>query len=138
MPTRAAEQAPSNPAQAAKSAATHAGAIARLELRRALVEVKAKLAQIGTGAGLAAGAGLLALYMLLFVLGAAAAGIATTLPVWSALLIVAGLLLVIIAVLALLARRALRCGLPPAPEAAIEEARLTAQALTENGNRRAP
>jgi hypothetical protein len=126
----------SNPAQAAKSAATHASAIARLELRLAVVEVKEKLAQIGTGTGLAAGAVVLTLYALLFVLGAAAAGIATTLPVWSALLIVAGILLVVTAVMLLLARRSLARGLPPAPEAAIEEARLTAQALTENGDNR--
>jgi heme A synthase len=76
----------------------------------------------------------MAFFTLAFALGTATAGIATTLPVWASLLIMTGFVLAVTATLALLARRIFREGLPPAPEQAIEEARLTARALTANGD----
>jgi hypothetical protein len=47
-----------------------------------------------------------------------------------------GALLVITAALFALGRRQIRRGLPPTPEQAIEEAKLTAQAVTTNGDHR--
>jgi len=137
MPTREAES-PKGTAAAAKGAARHAGAIARLEFRLALLELKQKLAGLGLGAGLAAGAALVALFGLAFALATVSAGIATALPVWAALLIMTGFLLTVTACLGGLALRAFRRGLPPAPEEAIEEAKLTARTLTRNGDHRDP
>lgn len=133
MPTPAAEQ--TSTAGAAKGAAAHASAIARLEVRLALAELKQKLASIGPGAGLVAGAAFLAVFAFAFVLATISAGIATAIPVWASLLIMTGFLLAITAVLAMLGIRMIRRGLPPAPEQAIQEAKLTAQAVTGNGDR---
>jgi putative superfamily III holin-X len=134
MPTRAAEER--STAGAAKGAAAHASAIARLEVRLALLELKQKLAEMGLGAGLGAGAALGAFFGLAFALATIAAGIATAIPVWAALLIMAGSLFAITALLLWLGLRVLRRGMPPAPEQAIEEAKLTARTLTRNGDRR--
>jgi hypothetical protein len=135
MPTRAVERERST-AGAAKGAATHASAIARLEVRLALVELKQKLAEAGVGAGLLAGAALVAFFGIAFALATVAAGISTAIPVWAALLIMTGFLGAVTAALVVLGRRALRRGLPPAPEQAIQEAKLTAHAVTRNGDYR--
>ncbi|HXZ56626.1 MAG TPA: phage holin family protein, partial [Gaiellaceae bacterium] len=74
----------------AKQVAEHASALARLEVELATLEVKRKIASLGRGVAFAAAAVLLLLYALGFGLAAAAAGIATELPFWGALLIVTG------------------------------------------------
>ena len=74
-----------------------------------------------------------ALYMLGFGLATIAAGLATTLDTWLALLIVTVMLLVIVAVLGLLGLSRIRKGTPPVPEQAIAEAKLTSEALKADG-----
>ena len=136
MPTHAAERGQASLPRAAKGVAARASAIARLELRLALVELKQKLSGLGIGAGLAGGAAVIGLFALAFALASITAGISTALPAWGALLIVTGLLLALTAGLLVLALRSLRRGLPPIPEQAIEEARLTTQTLGKNGEHR--
>jgi len=114
---------------AAKNFAEHLSALVRLELELAQLEINRKIGLIAKGAIMAAVAALLVLYMIGFGLAAAAAGIATQTPVWAALLIVTGVLLLAAAILALLAQRAIKKGAPPVPEQAIREARLTTEAL---------
>ena len=75
------------------------------------------------------GAAVLVVYALAFGFAAAAAGIATALPWWAALLIVMGVLLLIAAILVLVAKGLFQKGTPPVPEAAIREAKLTREAL---------
>jgi putative superfamily III holin-X len=118
---------------AAKELVDRARSIARLEVELALLEIKRKLVRLGLGLGLGAGAALFGLFALGFLAAGAAAGIAVVLPVWAALLIVGGGLLAGTFVLAILALRSIRAGTPPVPEEAIEEARLTTQALRANG-----
>ncbi len=73
------------------------------------------------------------LFALGFALAAAAAGFATFLPTWLALLLVAaGLLLLAVALAAAGIARA-RKATPPVPELALLEARLTTEAL-KNGS----
>jgi len=128
MPTRAAERERST-ADAAKGAAAHASAIARLEVRLALLEVKQKLAELGVGAGLAGGAALVGFFALEFGLATVAAGIATAIPVWAALLIMTGVVFLVAGLTGVLALGRMRRGTPPLPESAIEEARLTTEAI---------
>jgi hypothetical protein len=71
---------------------------------------------------------------LVLAVAAAAAAIATALPVWAALLIVAGACSAFAGMLALIAVRLLRRASPPVPTGAIEEARRTAEALRSNGD----
>jgi len=114
---------------AAKSVTEHASAIARLEVELAALELKKKVASLGIGIGLGAGAALLAVFGLWFVFATIAAGLATFLATWLALLIVTLLLFLLTGLLGLLARRAIKKGTPPVPEQAIEEAKLTTEAL---------
>jgi hypothetical protein len=133
MPTRAAESPGIGPA--AKLVAEHASAIARLETQLAVSEIKAKLATLGVGVGSGIAAAIFVLFVIGFAAASAAAGLATTMPVWAALLIVTGLLLLIAATFGAVAYVSIKKATPPVPEAAIEEARLTTEVLT-NGSRR--
>ena len=78
-----------------------ASALVRLELQLALAELKKKAAVLGVGIGLLVGAALLAVYGIGFALATAAAGLATTMSTWLALLIVTGAVFLVVAVLAL-------------------------------------
>jgi uncharacterized membrane protein YqjE len=117
----------------AKRVAEHASSLVRLELELAALELKAKLAVLGVGIGLAVGAGVFALFGLGFLFATVAAGLATVLPTWLALLIVTLGLLLIAAILGLVARAKIRKGTPPVPEQAIQELELTTSALKSNG-----
>jgi hypothetical protein len=140
MPTLATELPPgahddAGLGPAAKGVVDHASALARLEVRLALLELKAKLAALGVGIGLVAGAGIFALYTLGFGLAAVAAALATVVSTWLALLIVAAVLLAVTGTLGLLGRRAIKRGVPPLPEQAIEEAKRTSDAVRADGDR---
>lgn len=118
---------------AAKLVSERASALVRLELQLAAAELKEKMSEIGVGIGLLVAAGVFALFAIGFGLATIAAGIATTLPMWAALLIVTGGLIVLVAILALLGRAKVQKGTPPVPEQAIVEAKLTTEAL-KNGH----
>jgi putative superfamily III holin-X len=134
MPTRAGEASDERRGlgAAAKLVSERASAIVRLEIQLALAELKQKLAALGVGIGMLVGAALFGFFMLAFLLAAVAAGIATVLSTWLALLIVAGGLFLLVGGLATLGLGAIRRGTPPVPEQAIEEAKLTTEAL-KNG-----
>src|SRR5918996_3785576 len=110
MPTRVAEMNGKGMATATKQVTDHAVAMAKLELKLALLELKDKVAALGLGAGLLVGAAVFALFALGFALAAAAAGVATVLSTWLALLIVAGAVFSVAGALALLGRRSLKRG----------------------------
>ena len=132
MPTRETETT-QGVGEAAKTVAEHASALVRLELELASLELKRKVVALGVGIALAAGAALFLLYMIGFVFATIAAGFATTVSTWLALLITAGILLVFAAILGALAVGRFKKGTPPVPEQAIREAKLTADALKGDG-----
>jgi len=103
--------------------------IARLNLELAKLEAKQKATALGIAGGLALGAVALVLYAIGFSFAALAAGLSESLPVWASLLIVVGIMVLIAAILALLARRFARKASPPKPEQAIEEAQRTMETL---------
>jgi hypothetical protein len=119
---------------AAKRVADHAKALVNLELELAALELKRKLGALGTGIGLVVGAAIFGLFAMGFLLASAAAGLATTMSTWLAILIVAVTLLLIAAVLALVGLSAIKRGTPPVPEQAIQEAKLTGEAIRSNGS----
>jgi hypothetical protein len=108
-------------------------ALARLEVELATFELRRKAAALGAGAGLLALAVLLGLFALGFLLATAAAALATFVSTWLALLVVGGSLVLAAALAGLLGAALLRRGTPPVPEQALEEARLTGDALRGNG-----
>jgi hypothetical protein len=118
---------------AAKQVAEHASALARLEMELAQLELKQKVANIGLGAGLLIGAALFGFYALGFAFATAAAALAIVLDLWLALIIVFGGLLLLAAILALVGVNRLKAGTPPVPEQAIEEAKLTQDAIRSHG-----
>ena len=117
---------------ATKLVSERASSLVRLELQLALAELKKKAAVLGVGIGLLVGAALLAVYGIGFALATAAAGLATTMSTWLALLIVTGAVFLVVAVLALVGIGRLRKATPLVPTQAIEEAKITTEAL-KNG-----
>ena len=126
MPTQEAEHGVGT---AAKQVAEHASTLARLELELALLEVKRKVAALGIGIGMSIAAGIVALFALGFGLAAGAAALALVMPMWAALLIVFGVLVLLATILLLVGLSAIKKGAPPVPEQAIEEAKLTTEAI---------
>ena len=110
----------------------HARRVVELELELAALELKQKMASLGVGAGLLIACALFAVFALGFVFAGAAAGLATVLPTWAALLIVAVVLVVLAGVLAAIGVRSIKKASPPVPELALLEAKLTSEAL-KNG-----
>jgi uncharacterized membrane protein YqjE len=119
---------------AAKNVAEHASSIVRLELELAQIELKKKAAALGLGLGLLGGALLVAVYGVGFLFATITAGLATFLPVWASLLIVTVFLFLVTGILGLIGVKKVQRGTPPVPEQAIDEAKLTTQALKSNGS----
>ncbi len=129
MPTHAERGTNGGLGGAAKIVAEHASSLARLELELATLELKRKIAALGIGIGLVAGAALFALIGLGFAFLTLAAVLDTFLATWLALLLVTVLLLGLAGGLALAGLRLIKRGSPPVPEQAIREAKLTTGAL---------
>ncbi|HXV03643.1 MAG TPA: phage holin family protein [Gaiellaceae bacterium] len=119
---------------AAKSVAEHASSIVRLELELAQIELKKKVAALGLGLGLLGGAVLVLVYGVGFLFATIAAALATFLPLWASLLIVTAFLFLVTGILAFIGVKKVQRGTPPVPKQAIDEAKLTTQALKSNGS----
>ena len=106
-----------------------------------LAKAKARLmgTQMGLGAGLLAGAGVLSLYGLGFLLDAAARGLGELLPLWAGKLIVALVLFLIAAVLALVGVKHLKRGqqAAPAPQEGLKQSAATLKSSLITGFRKA-
>jgi protein-S-isoprenylcysteine O-methyltransferase Ste14 len=119
---------------AAKLVSERASSLVRLELQLAAAELKQKVFALGLGIALLVGAAVIGLFALGFGLATAATALATTVSTWLALLIVTGALLLLAGLLGAIGIGRLRKGTPPIPVQAIEEAKLTTEAL-KNGRR---
>ena len=109
----------------AKSVKNRTTSLARLNIELAKLEAKQKATAIGTGSGLAALAGVLVVYAIGFAFAAAAAGLSEALSLWLSLLIVAGVLFLIAAIVVFLAVGFFKKASPPTPDQALEEAART-------------
>jgi hypothetical protein len=107
--------------------------LVREEIELAKAEVTTKVSKLARGAGFFAGAGVLALFALIWLFHFLALGIAdwTGLKPYVGYAIVTVLLFVVAGVLAFLGLRSVKKGSPPVPELAIEEAKKTRAALEE-------
>ena len=114
-------------------ATEHASALVRLEAELAKLELRGKVASLGAGGALVVASAITGLFALGFLLATLAAALATFLPVWLALLLVGFVLALAAAALGAFGVTSLRRGVPPVPEQAVEEARLTAEALKGAG-----
>jgi hypothetical protein len=118
---------------AVKEVSERVSTIVRLELELAAMEVKRKAVALGVGIGLAIGAAIFLVFMLGFAFATIAAGLATAVSTWLALLITTGILLLLATILGILAAVKINQGTPPVPEQAIREAKLTTEALKSDG-----
>ena len=116
-----------------KSVSERASSLVRLELELAALELKRKVSSLAVGIGLALTAAVLLVFALGFGLATIAAGIATAVAWWLALLIVTVGIVLVAGLLGFLGMRSIKKGTPPVPEQAIEEAKLTTEALKGNG-----
>jgi hypothetical protein len=132
MPTRGSERERPGLGAAARAVSERISSIVRLEIQLAVAELKRKVIALGLGIGLLLGAGIFALFALGFAFATAAAALATVVSTWLALLIVTGVLFGLAGALGFVGITALAKGTPPVPEQAIEEAKLTTEAL-KNG-----
>ncbi len=85
----------------------------RQEIENLKQEIVDKVKHAGVGVGLLAAAAVVALFLLGTLIAAGILGLATVLPAWAAALIVAGVLLLIIAVLVLIGMRQLKASGKP-------------------------
>jgi hypothetical protein len=118
----------------AKEVAERASSLVRLELELAQLELKRKATSLGIGIGLTVGAAVFALYAFGFLFATIAAGLATAMSTWLALLIVTLGLVIVAAILGLVGVSRIQKGTPPVPEQAIREAKLTTDALKADGH----
>ena len=88
-------------------------------------EAQEKGTSIGVAGGLAAAAVVILLYAIGLIFALVAIVLDLWLPLWAAVLIVIGLMLLAAALLGLLARSSARKALPPRPSQAIEEGERT-------------
>jgi hypothetical protein len=106
--------------------------LVQLNLELLASELKEKGRKFGAAIGLFVAAGLFGVYAIGFLLATIAVVLALWLPTWAALLIVTVALFVLVAILALVGRDQLRKIGDPKPEAAIAEARATADMVKAN------
>jgi uncharacterized membrane protein YqjE len=107
--------------------------LVREEIELAKAEVTQKATKLAKGAGFFIGAGVLAVFGLIYFFHMLALGFADwfSLKAWVGYAIVTVLLFIVVGILALLGLRSIKKGTPPMPELAIEEAKKTRAALEE-------
>ena len=108
--------------------------LVRGEIQLAKTELVTKLKEAGVGAGLLVGAALFGFFLLAVLITAGVLGLATVVAPWLAALIVAAVLLVVTGVLALLGVKALKKGVPPVPQQAVDSVKADVAALKGQGS----
>lgn len=92
-------------------------------------EITSRLAKLGVGAALFVVAALLGFFALAVLIAAAVLGLATVFAPWLAALIVAGALLIIVAILALVGVKSIKKGVPPVPEETVDSLKKDVNAI---------
>lgn len=107
----------------------------RGELELAKLELSEKAKKYGAGIGLFAFAAVLIFYVVGVLLAAAVLAFSLLVPGWAAALIVAGIMLVLVAVLALIGYLLVKRASPPAPREAIAGIKADMDAIKESARR---
>ena len=92
-------------------------------------EITSRLAKLGVGAALFVVAALLGFFALAVLIAAAVLGLATVFAPWLSALIVAGALLIIVAILVLVGVRSIKKGIPPVPEESVDSLKKDVNAI---------
>jgi hypothetical protein len=108
------------------------------ELEQLKQEMLAKVKHAGIGVGLFVAAGLFAFFLMAVLIAAAILGLAVVLPGWAAALIVAGVLLLIVAILVGIGVAQVKQGMPPEPTETIASVKKDVNAIKGIGMREKP
>lgn len=105
------------------------------EIELVKTELVEKLKALGVGAGLLLGAVITLMFFIGVLLTLAIIGLSYVMPDWAAALVVAGMLLIVTAILALVGYRILKRGIPPVPTEAIASIQKDILAIKGEGRR---
>jgi uncharacterized membrane protein YqjE len=105
------------------------------EIELVKTEVTEKLKALGKGSGLLAGAAVVVLFMIGVLLTSAVLALSLVMPGWAAALVVAGILLIIAAVLGLIGYRVLKKSMPLYPVDSLESLQKDLRAIQGIGQR---
>jgi putative superfamily III holin-X len=103
--------------------------LVRDELTLARLEMTEKGKRAGVGAGLFGAAGLVALYGVGALLVTGGAALALVMPVWTAVLVVAAVVIVVAGIASLMGRKQVKSAMPPRPLSAVESGKQDVQAM---------
>jgi uncharacterized membrane protein YqjE len=109
--------------------------LVREEVKLAQLELSRKGKQVGVGAGLLGGSGLMAAYGIGCLLAAAILAVSAVLPAWLAALIVGAALLAIAGVVAIVGTGRLRKAAPPMPERTVASVQADVREIREQAHR---
>jgi nitrate reductase gamma subunit len=109
--------------------------LVRQEMKLAQAELAQKGKKAGVGGGLFGAAGLLAFFALASMITAAIVAVAIPLPLWAAALIIAGGLLLVAGIAALIGRRQMKRAVPPVPGEAVDSVHQDLVILKERAKR---
>lgn len=109
--------------------------LVRNEAKVAISEMKTKGKRFGIGAGLAAGAGVIALYALGVLIAAAVLALAIVLPAWASALIIGGGMLLFAGVLGLVGKQQVQRATPPIPRETVLSVRKDIDTVRERMRR---
>jgi Putative Actinobacterial Holin-X, holin superfamily III len=109
--------------------------LVRSEIEQLKAEIASKLKSAAVGIGLLVGAATIAGVALLAIVTASILALAQVLPAWAAALIVAGILLLVALVLALVGVQQLKRGTPPMPTRTIDSIKKDVNAIKGIGKR---
>lgn len=118
-----------------KQASEQLSDVVRSEMHLAQAEMKEKGKRAGFGGGMFGGAALFGLLALWALVVAAIAAFALLLPVWASALVVAGGLLLLAGVLALVGKQQIGSATPPKPERTMNSVRADLDAVREGAHR---
>jgi len=110
-------------------------ALVQREIELVKTEIVEKLKALGVGAGLLLGAAIALLFFVGVLLTLAVIGLSYVMPDWAAALVVAGVLLIVAAILGLVGYRILMRGIPPVPTESIASIQKDILAIKGEGRR---
>ncbi|KRV50533.1 hypothetical protein AQ490_15785 [Wenjunlia vitaminophila] len=118
-----------------KQASEQITLLVRQEMRLAQAEMAAKGKRFGLGGGMLGGAGVVALFALVPLVGAGTAALALVLPVWAAALVMFGALMLLAACMALIGVAQVKLATPSTPPDFIESVKADMEQIRERAHR---
>jgi hypothetical protein len=132
--TQADPAGPSSTGELLSRLSEQSSRLVREELALAKTEVSQKAKRLGMGAGMLAGAGLMAFFGLGVLITTAILALALIFDAWLAALVVMVALFIIAAALALIGKRQIARGVPPSPGLTIESVKADIDTVKESAH----